>query len=135
MDLKRRPGSATRTFLVSSGGGVFINLIIPTHLLDPKALGKNDLVALDDGDGHAGHLPVLLGLLGVMLEVGQNLFELLGVRLFCRFGLGRTGKTTPAVRKTRRVNTMKNPAARWRAFPEKWAMDLSSLVIKCESWF
>ena len=67
---------------------MLINLIIPTHLLDPEALGKNDLIVLDDGDGHAGHLPVLLGLLGVVLKVGQNLFELLGVRLCHRFSLG-----------------------------------------------
>ena len=65
--------------------GVFIHLIVPAHLLNPKALGKDDLIVGDDGDGHAGHLPVLLGLLGVGLKVGQDLFELLGGRLFRLF--------------------------------------------------
>ena len=54
----------------------------PPTFLTPKPLAKMTLSSCDDGDGHAGHLPVLLGLLGVVLKVGQDLFELLGGRLF-----------------------------------------------------
>ena len=100
--------------------GVFINLIVPAHFFDPKALGKDNLIVLDDGDGHAGHLPVLLGPLGVILEVGQNLFELLGGRLFTCSAPAWTEEIPPAVRQATRVNMMKNRVAICGLSRERW---------------
>ncbi len=92
--------------------GVFIDLIVPAHLLDPEAFGKDDLIVADDGNGHARDLPVLLSLFGVLLKVGQDLLSCLGVGFWDCSAQAGAENNPPGARKARRARKTRNRMAR-----------------------